>query len=92
MALRSRLTLFALVSTDGLGHEVSNVALSACQVELRPTACSEGSCGQAAFFITAVTDFTRDGNRISLISALPEHSTSRVWSNYIPTSLKVSSY
>ncbi|XP_051912828.1 von Willebrand factor D and EGF domain-containing protein [Hippocampus zosterae] len=74
---------------DGLGHEVSNVVLSACQVQLRPTACSEGSCGQASFFITAVTDFMRDGNRISLISPLPENSTSHVWSSYTPISLKV---
>ncbi|XP_077369199.1 von Willebrand factor D and EGF domain-containing protein isoform X1 [Festucalex cinctus] len=74
---------------DGLGHEVSNVALSACQVQLRPTACSEGSCGQTSFFITAVTDFARDGNRISLISFLPDDSASRLWRSYIPTSLKV---
>ncbi|XP_061532690.1 von Willebrand factor D and EGF domain-containing protein isoform X3 [Phycodurus eques] len=74
---------------DGLGHEVSNVALSTCQVQLRPTPCSKGTCGQASFFITAVTDFTRDGNRISLISSLPELSTSRLWRSYIPRSLKV---
>ncbi|XP_049609122.1 von Willebrand factor D and EGF domain-containing protein isoform X3 [Syngnathus scovelli] len=74
---------------DGLGHEVSNVALSACQVQLRPTACREGSCGQASFFITAVTDFTRDGNRISLISSLPQNSTWPLWKSYIPAPLKV---
>ncbi|XP_061685391.1 von Willebrand factor D and EGF domain-containing protein isoform X2 [Syngnathoides biaculeatus] len=74
---------------DGLGHEVSNVALSTCQVQLRPTACSKGSCGQVSFFITAVTDFMRDGNRISLISTLPELSTSRLWMSYVPRSLKV---
>ncbi|XP_036946841.1 von Willebrand factor D and EGF domain-containing protein isoform X2 [Acanthopagrus latus] len=74
---------------DSLGHEASNVALSACQVELQPRACGDGSCGRAAFFVTAVTDFTRDGNRPSLIGVLPGHSAPRLWRNYIPTSLKV---
>ncbi|XP_023282731.1 von Willebrand factor D and EGF domain-containing protein-like [Seriola lalandi dorsalis] len=74
---------------DGLGHEASNVALSACQVELRPNACSEGSCGRATFFVTAVTDFTRDGNRPSLVGALPALGAPRLWRSYVPVSLKV---
>ncbi|XP_019957821.2 von Willebrand factor D and EGF domain-containing protein [Paralichthys olivaceus] len=73
---------------DSLGHEASNVALSACQVELQTTACSNGSCGRT-FFVTAVTDFTRDGNRPSLIVALPAPSAPRLWRNYVPVSLKV---
>ncbi|XP_049426100.1 von Willebrand factor D and EGF domain-containing protein isoform X1 [Epinephelus fuscoguttatus] len=74
---------------DSLGHEAPNVALSACQVELQPSACSQGSCGQVSFFITAVTDFTRDGNRLSLIGVLPGSSAPRIWRSYAPTSLKV---
>ncbi|XP_061920368.1 von Willebrand factor D and EGF domain-containing protein-like [Entelurus aequoreus] len=74
---------------DRLGQEVSNLALSTCQVEIRPTACSDGSCAWTTFFLTAVTDFTRDGNRISLISAVPDAGAPRLWKNYIPTSLKV---
>ncbi|XP_039998529.1 von Willebrand factor D and EGF domain-containing protein isoform X3 [Xiphias gladius] len=74
---------------DGLGHEASNVALSVCQVELQPETCSDGSCGQATFFVTAVTDFTRDGNRLSLITVLPGPSAPRLWRNYSPTSLKI---
>ncbi|XP_071320848.1 von Willebrand factor D and EGF domain-containing protein isoform X2 [Trachinotus anak] len=74
---------------DSLGHEASNVALSACQVELQPNACSDGSCGRVTFFVTAVTDFTRDGNRPSLIGAVPGPSAPRLWRSYIPTSLKV---
>ncbi|XP_075951060.1 von Willebrand factor D and EGF domain-containing protein [Anarhichas minor] len=74
---------------DGLEHEAPNVALSACQVELQPNACREGSCGRAAVFITAVTDFTRDGNRPSLIGVLPGPSAPRLWRSYVPTSLKV---
>ncbi|XP_042075813.1 von Willebrand factor D and EGF domain-containing protein isoform X2 [Haplochromis burtoni] len=74
---------------DSLGHEVSNVVLSACQVQLQPNTCSEGSCGWAKFFVTAVTDFTRDGNRMSLIGASPGPSAPRLWRSYVPTSLKV---
>ncbi|XP_054480085.1 von Willebrand factor D and EGF domain-containing protein [Anoplopoma fimbria] len=75
---------------DGLEHEAPNVALSACQVELQPNnACSEGSCGRATVFVTAVTDFTRDGNRPSLIGVSPGTSAPRLWRNYVPESLKV---
>ncbi|KAM3585407.1 uncharacterized protein V6R79_017039 [Siganus canaliculatus] len=74
---------------DGVQHEASNVALSSCQVELQPKACSDGSCGQAAFLVTAVTDFTRDGNRPSLIGVLPGDSAPRLWRNYNPKPLKV---
>ncbi|XP_010765797.1 von Willebrand factor D and EGF domain-containing protein isoform X2 [Notothenia coriiceps] len=74
---------------DGPGHESPNVALSACHVELRPNACSGGSCGRATVLITAVTDFTRDGNRLSLISVFPGSNAPRLWRSYFPTSLKV---
>ncbi|XP_068575499.1 von Willebrand factor D and EGF domain-containing protein [Cebidichthys violaceus] len=74
---------------DGLEHEAPNVALSACQVELQPNACREGSCGRAAVFVTAVTDFTRDGNRPSLIGVLPGPGAPRLWRSYVPKSLKV---
>ncbi|XP_074520455.1 von Willebrand factor D and EGF domain-containing protein [Halichoeres trimaculatus] len=72
---------------DGVG--VSNVALSACQTELQPNSCKDGSCGSASFFVTAVTDFTRDGNRPSLIGVTPGTGAPRLWRNYVPTSLKV---
>ncbi|XP_038577895.1 von Willebrand factor D and EGF domain-containing protein isoform X2 [Micropterus salmoides] len=74
---------------DTLGHEAANVVLSACQVELQPKACSDGSCGQATFVVTAVTDFTRDGNRPSLIGVLPGPGAPRLWRSYVPASLKV---
>ncbi|XP_076013749.1 von Willebrand factor D and EGF domain-containing protein isoform X2 [Genypterus blacodes] len=74
---------------DSLGQEASNVALSACQVDLQPTSCSNSGCGQATFFVSAVTDFTRDGNRPSLIAALPSPTAPRLWRSYVPTSLTV---
>ncbi|AWO95994.1 putative von Willebrand factor D and EGF domain-containing protein-like [Scophthalmus maximus] len=74
---------------DSLGHEASNVALSACQVELRADACGNARCGQTTFVVTAVTDFTRDGNRPSLIGVQPGPNAPRLWRSYVPTSLKV---
>ncbi|XP_068165646.1 von Willebrand factor D and EGF domain-containing protein isoform X2 [Antennarius striatus] len=74
---------------DSLGREASNVALSTCQVMLHPHTCSHGSCGRAAVILTAVTDFTRDGNRPSLISILPGSSAPRLWRSYIPKPMKV---
>ncbi|XP_047211508.1 von Willebrand factor D and EGF domain-containing protein isoform X2 [Girardinichthys multiradiatus] len=74
---------------DSLRLEVPNVVLSACQVEIQPETCSGGTCGSATFVLTAVTDFTRDGNRLSLVSALPGPSAPRIWRSYTPTSLKV---
>uniref|UniRef100_A0A1A8B2B6 von Willebrand factor D and EGF domains n=1 Tax=Nothobranchius furzeri TaxID=105023 RepID=A0A1A8B2B6_NOTFU len=78
-----------LTPTDSLGHDVSSVVLSACQVEIRPKTCKEGSCGGATFFVTAVTDFTRNGNRPSLVSAQPGPDAPRLWKSYVPSSLKV---
>ncbi|XP_062416894.1 von Willebrand factor D and EGF domain-containing protein, partial [Pungitius pungitius] len=74
---------------DGLEHEAPNVALSTCHVELRPGGCVEGGCGRAAVSVTAVTDFTRDGNRHSLIEVLPGPGAPRLWRSYVPASLKV---
>ncbi|XP_015227189.1 PREDICTED: von Willebrand factor D and EGF domain-containing protein-like isoform X1 [Cyprinodon variegatus] len=74
---------------DSLRHEVPNVVLSACQVEMQPKPCSDGACGSATFVLTAVTDFTRDGNRLSLVSALPGPGAPRLWRSYTPTSMKV---
>uniref|UniRef100_A0A8C5NAQ0 Uncharacterized protein n=2 Tax=Gouania willdenowi TaxID=441366 RepID=A0A8C5NAQ0_GOUWI len=74
---------------DSLGHEASNVVLSVCQVEVKPNACNSGSCGETRFRVTAVSDFTRDGNRPSLIGAVPGSTAPRLWRNYKPTPLKV---
>uniref|UniRef100_A0A3Q3IWA1 Uncharacterized protein n=1 Tax=Monopterus albus TaxID=43700 RepID=A0A3Q3IWA1_MONAL len=86
---RCGLPLALIVWTFGSGMEALNVALSTCEVELQPSGCNAGSCGQVTFFVTAVTDFTRDGNRLSLVEALSGPSAPRVWRSYIPTSLKV---
>ncbi|KAJ8349717.1 hypothetical protein SKAU_G00248470 [Synaphobranchus kaupii] len=75
--------------SDSLGVEAPNIALSECQVDLQPTACREGSCARATLLLTAVTDFTRDGNRASLLSAQPARDSPRIWRGYAPQPLKV---
>ncbi|CAB1328017.1 unnamed protein product, partial [Coregonus sp. 'balchen'] len=78
--------------SDSLGPSVEapNMALSTCQVELQPTAaCSRSQgCAWASLTLTAVTDFTRDGNRPSLLSATPRSDAPRLWRRYSPTPLK----
>ncbi|XP_055084028.1 von Willebrand factor D and EGF domain-containing protein [Periophthalmus magnuspinnatus] len=70
--------------------QLPNIALSTCQVELRASRCNGSTaCGLAVFTVTAVTDFARDHNRASLISAHFGPTSPRLWRNYVPTSLKV---
>ncbi|XP_064165869.1 von Willebrand factor D and EGF domain-containing protein [Anguilla rostrata] len=75
--------------TDSLGLEAPNIAVSECWAELRPTPCRDGVCARAALVLTAVTDFTRDGLRASLLSARPAPDAPRLWRGYEPEPLKV---
>ncbi|XP_019897969.2 von Willebrand factor D and EGF domain-containing protein isoform X2 [Esox lucius] len=77
--------------SSGPSVEAPNMALSTCHVELQPTeACSRNQgCARAVLALTAVTDFTRDGNRQSLLTAIPSRDAPRLWRGYIPTPLKV---
>ncbi|KAK1802432.1 hypothetical protein P4O66_022091 [Electrophorus voltai] len=74
---------------DGVMSATPNVALSSCRLELASQACSGGVCARAAVALTAVTDFTRDGNRASLLSARPAGGSPRLWRGYAPTPVKV---
>ncbi|KAK7893368.1 hypothetical protein WMY93_022520 [Mugilogobius chulae] len=70
--------------------ELPNIALSTCQAELRLAKCNgSATCGRVAFTVTAVTDFTRDHNRASLIAARFGPNSPRLWRNYEPAALKV---
>ncbi|KAM6945369.1 von Willebrand factor D and EGF domain-containing protein [Aplochiton taeniatus] len=74
---------------DSLGQEAANLALSACHLDLQPAACKDNVCGHAPLWVTAVTDFTRDGNRPSMLSVSPGAGGPRLWSSYTPAPLKV---
>ncbi|XP_009294487.1 von Willebrand factor D and EGF domain-containing protein [Danio rerio] len=75
--------------SDSVVVEVSNVALSSCVVELLSQPCRSSVCAQATVTLTAVTDFTRDGNRVSFLSAQPIEGSPRLWRGYNPPPLKI---
>ncbi|GCB71954.1 hypothetical protein scyTo_0006123 [Scyliorhinus torazame] len=66
-----------------------NVALSSCNVDLVQTPCMSGSCARSSLAVTAVTDFARDGNRVSSIKIEPIKSNNLLWRGYIPKDIKV---
>ncbi|KAL2087936.1 hypothetical protein ACEWY4_016764 [Coilia grayii] len=74
---------------DSRVQEAANVALSSCQLELLPTLCGPDGCAQGTLLLTATTDFTRDGNRASLVTPQPTRSSPRLWRSYRPDPLKV---
>lgn len=76
--------------SDNVVVEVSNVALSSCSVELLSQPCRNNVCAQGTVTLTAVTDFTRDGNRASFLSTQPAEGSPRLWRGYNPPALKVS--
>ncbi|XP_062384549.1 von Willebrand factor D and EGF domain-containing protein [Sardina pilchardus] len=74
---------------DSRVQEAPNVALSSCQLELLPTTCGPDGCAQGTLLLTATTDFTRDGNRASLVTPQPTRGSPRPWRSYRPDPLKV---
>ncbi|NWU38688.1 VWDE protein, partial [Hylia prasina] len=80
------------LSTEDVGSQVPgppDIALSACQVDLLPGPCSGSSCAAATVTVTAVTDFARDGNRVSRISAQPLAPRGLLWRAHTPRDVKV---
>ncbi|XP_056112597.1 von Willebrand factor D and EGF domain-containing protein isoform X2 [Rhinichthys klamathensis goyatoka] len=75
--------------SDNVVVEVSNVALSSCSVELMSQPCRNNVCAQGTVTLTAVTDFTRDGNRASFLSTQPAEGSPRLWRGYNPPVLKI---
>nr|XP_021152223.1 von Willebrand factor D and EGF domain-containing protein-like isoform X2 [Columba livia] len=77
------------LSTEDLDSQfpgLSNIALSACRVELP---CSGSRCAAATLMVTAVTDFAQDGNRVSRIAAQPVGWRDLLWRAYTPQDVKV---
>ncbi|KAA0712091.1 von Willebrand factor D and EGF domain-containing protein [Triplophysa tibetana] len=78
-----------IYDSDNVVAEVPNVALSSCHVELMSQPCRNNVCAQGTVTVTAVTEFTKDGNRVSLLSAQPAQGSPRLWRGYNPTALKI---
>uniref|UniRef100_A0A673SRQ2 von Willebrand factor D and EGF domains n=1 Tax=Suricata suricatta TaxID=37032 RepID=A0A673SRQ2_SURSU len=67
-----------------------NLALSSCHVELHQTSsCANGSCSHAFVSYSAVTDFSRDGDRITNIVVEPIVNEDFLWNGYIPDSIQI---
>uniref|UniRef100_A0A673KMR5 Si:ch211-246m6.5 n=1 Tax=Sinocyclocheilus rhinocerous TaxID=307959 RepID=A0A673KMR5_9TELE len=84
-----KVTLALSVHESGVCILVSNVALSSCSVELQSQPCRNSVCAQGTVTLSAVTDFTRDGNRVSFLSTQPTEGSPRLWRGYNPPALKI---
>ncbi|XP_061442199.1 von Willebrand factor D and EGF domain-containing protein [Rhineura floridana] len=74
---------------EGEALQSLNVALSSCRVALLQHPCHNGTCGQASVHYTAVTDFIRDGDRVTRIAVEPIVSNNFLWNSYTPESIQV---
>ncbi|XP_059826227.1 von Willebrand factor D and EGF domain-containing protein-like isoform X1 [Hypanus sabinus] len=85
-----KLTLQLTINdSDSQSSSPLNVALSSCQVDLIRIPCVAGGCARSTLFVTAVTDFARDGNRVSNIRIEPIKSYNFLWHGYTPKDMKV---
>ncbi|XP_069067925.1 von Willebrand factor D and EGF domain-containing protein isoform X1 [Pleurodeles waltl] len=66
-----------------------NLALSSCQVALRQMSCYNSTCSHASLNFTAVTDFTRDGDRMTNIRVEPIVSDNFLWNGYAPKGIQI---
>nr|XP_033786894.1 LOW QUALITY PROTEIN: von Willebrand factor D and EGF domain-containing protein [Geotrypetes seraphini] len=81
------LKLYTLDQGDKQQH--LNLALSTCHVDLFSAPCHNETCSQAVLYFTAVTDFSRDGDRVSTIMTDPIVSDSFLWNGYIPKGIQI---
>ncbi|MCI4393443.1 hypothetical protein PGIGA_G00157330 [Pangasianodon gigas] len=51
--------------------------------------CKDGVCARGVVTLTAVTDFTRDGNRASELRVKPSDTAPLLWREHTPVTLKV---
>ncbi|EMP41921.1 von Willebrand factor D and EGF domain-containing protein [Chelonia mydas] len=66
-----------------------NLALSSCDVDLLQKPCINGTCSQVIVHFTAVTDFARDGDRVTKIMVEPILSDNFLWNRYIPEGIQI---
>ncbi|XP_011847929.1 PREDICTED: von Willebrand factor D and EGF domain-containing protein [Mandrillus leucophaeus] len=75
---------------QGREHLGLNLALSSCHVDLHQTSsCANGTCSHTFVYYTAVTDFSRDGDRVTNIVVQPIVNEDFLWNNYIPDSIQI---
>nr|XP_028607443.1 von Willebrand factor D and EGF domain-containing protein isoform X3 [Podarcis muralis] len=84
-----KISLKLRTTEEGKAPQSLNVALSSCSVELLQYPCHNGTCGHASIHYTAVTDFTRNGERVTRIAAEPIVSDNFLWNGYMVESIQV---
>nr|DBA25281.1 TPA: hypothetical protein GDO54_012829 [Pyxicephalus adspersus] len=84
-----RVTLKLRTANQAEEKHDSDLALSSCEVDLLPSPCQNGTCGQTVFYYTAIIDFAEDGNKVTSISSSPIESTNFLWSGYVPDVIQI---
>lgn len=67
-----------------------DIALSTCEVTMKPQSCSRRDCGRKVVRIVAVSDFIDDGDRRTRIITEPARSQSPLWKSHDPADAFVS--
>ncbi|XP_054637022.1 von Willebrand factor D and EGF domain-containing protein isoform X3 [Dunckerocampus dactyliophorus] len=62
----------------------ADVSLSSCAVDLAGGPCRDEVCSRAVVHFAAITDFVKDGDRMSEISVRPVVTQNFVWNGYAP--------
>ncbi|XP_022791598.1 neurogenic locus notch homolog protein 2-like isoform X2 [Stylophora pistillata] len=79
-----------LVPVDNLQmSSTSDIALSTCEVILKPQPCSRRDCGRKVVRFVAVSDYIDDGDRRTRIVTEPTRSQSLLWNSYDPADVFV---
>ncbi|XP_074235629.1 von Willebrand factor D and EGF domain-containing protein isoform X3 [Saimiri boliviensis] len=75
---------------QGKEHLGLNLALSSCHMDLHQTSsCANGTCSHTFVYYTAVTDFSRDGDRVTSIVVQPIVNEDFLWNSYTPDSIQI---
>ena len=72
--------------------QAPDVALSTCEVTLKPQSCSRRDCGREVVRVIAVSDFVDDGDRRTQIITEPAQSESLLWKSHNPPDVSVSGF
>ncbi|XP_060229825.1 von Willebrand factor D and EGF domain-containing protein isoform X2 [Meriones unguiculatus] len=70
-------------------HLGLNLALSSCHVDLHQDSCANGICSHAIVYYAAVTDPSRDGERVTHVLVDPIVNDVYLWDRYTPDSVQI---
>lgn len=68
----------------------ADIALSTCEITMKPQSCSRRDCGRKVVRIVAVSDFIHDGDPRTRIITEPARSQSPLWKLHDPADAFVS--